>query len=69
MPPENPGVRHGDYTWLDEPVEGLAVRVCGADGITAYHRIKGKEYAKRSIGFGEALQPKLPSNGPTNCRR
>ena len=43
----------------------LTVRVCGADGITAHHRIKGKEYVKISVGFGETVQCKLPSNGST----
>ena len=53
-------------SWLVEHVAWiLTVRVCGTDGITAYHRIKGKEYVKRSVGFGETIQFKLPSNGPT----
>ena len=35
----------GHVAWI------LTVRVCGADGITAYRRIKGKEFVKRSAGL------------------
>ena len=33
--------------------------------MTSYHRIKGKEYVKRSVGFGGTVQFKLPNKGPT----
>ena len=57
---------HKLMSWLVEHVAWiLTVRVAGTDGITAYHRIKGKEYVKRSVGFGETIQFKLPSKGPT----
>ena len=57
---------HKVMSWLVEHVAWiLTVRVCGTDGITAYHRIKTKEYVKRSVGFGETIQFKLPSKGPT----
>ena len=44
---------HPVLTWLVEHAAWLLnTRVMGADGLTAYHRTKGKSYAKRSIGFG-----------------
>jgi hypothetical protein len=49
----------GHVAWI------LTTRACGHDCITAYHRIKGKEYVKRTAGFGETVQFKLPSKGPT----
>jgi hypothetical protein len=45
---------HPLLTWLVEHAAWLLnTRVVGTDGVTAYHRTKGKSYAKRSIGFGE----------------
>ena len=45
---------HPLLTWLVEHAAWLLnTRVVGADVLTAYHRTKGKSYAKRSIGFGE----------------
>ena len=42
----------------------MNTRVVGADGFTAFHRIKGKSYAKRSVGFGEYVMCMLPTKGP-----
>ena len=43
---------HKVMSWLVEHVAWiLTTRACGQDGITAYHRIKGKEYVKRTAGF------------------
>ena len=43
---------HPLMTWLVEHTAWiLNTRVVGPDGFTAYHRVKGKSYAKRSIGF------------------
>jgi hypothetical protein len=44
---------HKVMSWLVEHVAWiLTTRACEQDGITAYHRIKGKEYVKRTAGFG-----------------
>ena len=56
---------HKLMSWLVEFTAWLlTVRVQGIDGITAYHRVRGRGYAKRGVGFGELVQFKLPSKGP-----
>ena len=56
---------HPIMTWLVEHSAWLLnTRVMGADGFTPYHRIKGKSYAKRSVGFGEYVMHMLPTKGP-----
>ncbi len=57
---------HRIMSWLVEHTAWiLTVRVRGTDGMTAYHRIRGREYAKRQLGFAETVMFKLPSKGPT----
>ena len=56
---------HPLMAWLVEHTAWvLNTRVVGPDGFTAYHRVKGKSYAKRSIGFGEYVMFMLPTKGP-----
>ena len=56
---------HPLLTWLVEHAAWLLnTRVMGSDGLTPYHRTKGKSYAKRSIGFGEYVMHMLPTKGP-----
>ena len=44
---------HPIISWLIEHTAWLLnTRMVGADGVTAYHRTKGRSYAKRSVGFG-----------------
>ncbi len=38
----------------------MNVRVKGEDGITAHHRVRGREYGKRQGSFGEYLMYKVP---------
>ena len=56
---------HPTMTWLVEHTAWLLnTRVVGADGLTSYQRVKGKSYAKRSVGFGEHVMHMLPTKGP-----
>ena len=56
---------HPLLTWLVEHSAWLLnTRVVGQDGFTAYHRVKGRSYAKRSVGFGEYVMFMLPTKGP-----
>ena len=56
---------HPLLTWLVEHAAWvLNTRIVGTDGVTAYHRTKGKSYAKRSIAFGEYVMCMLPTKGP-----
>ena len=56
---------HPVMTWLVEHAAWvLNTRIAGEDGITAYHRTKGKSYAKRSVAFGEYVMYMLPTKGP-----
>ena len=57
---------HKLMSWLVEHAAWiLTTRIQGVDGLTAYHRIRGREYAKRGVAWGESVQFKLPSKGPT----
>ena len=52
---------HPLMTWLVEFVAWLInVRIEGNDGKTAYHRVRGRPYAKRLVGFGEVVQYNPP---------
>ena len=42
----------------------INVRQKGVDGITAYHRVRGREYAKRLVPFGELVEVHFPLKGP-----
>ena len=56
---------HPLLTWLVEHSAWvLNTMVVGPDGLTAYHRTKGKSYAKRGIAFGEYAMYMLPTKGP-----
>ena len=56
---------HPLFSWLVEYCAWmLTVRNKGEDGITAYKRVRGREYMKRLLPFGELVLAHLPSKGP-----
>ena len=60
IPSEHPLLR-----WLAEHAAWqLTTRSKGEDGLTPYSRLRGKNYAKRLVRFGERVLYKLPSDGP-----
>ena len=40
------------------------VRTRGPDGLTAYQRVRGKDFKKRLVPFGELLPVHMPIKGP-----
>ena len=55
---------HPFLTWLVEhSAWTLNTRVLGTDGATPYQQVKGKNYAKRGVGFGEYVMYMLPTKG------
>ena len=61
---------HPIISWLVEHAAWLLnTRTMGTDGLTAYHRTKGRSYAKRSVGFGEYIMYMLPKKGPQKDAR
>ena len=62
--------RHALMSWLVEHVAWiLTIRLRGEDGRTAYHRVRGRGFAKRMLVFGEQCLYKLPMKGPRHDAR
>ena len=56
---------HPVFSWLVEYCAWmLNVRNRGEDGQTAYKRVRGREYTKRLLPFGELVLAHLPIKGP-----
>ena len=56
---------HPLFSWLVEYCSWmLNVRNKGSDGITAYRRVRGRDYVKRLLPFGELVLAHLPPKGP-----
>ena len=56
---------HALLSWLAEHVAWtLTVRPKGDDGMTPYQRVKGTQFSKRMVEFGEKVLYKLPTKGP-----
>ena len=56
---------HPLFSWLVEYCAWkLNVRNRGVDGITEYQRVRGREYGKRLLPFGEVVLAHLPRKGP-----
>ena len=52
-------------SWLVEHVAWLlSVKRRGKDGRTAFQRVRGREFAKRQVEFGERCLYKLQTKGP-----
>ncbi len=63
-------VTHETMSWMVEHVAWLlTVRLRGLDGRTAYHRVRGRNFGKRLLEFGERCLYKLPMNGPRHDER
>ena len=56
---------HPLMTWMVEHAAWLST-VCkrGEDGKTAFQRVRGRAFNKRSVEFGEKVLFKLPDRGP-----
>ncbi len=55
---------HAIMSWLVEHVAWiLTSRTRGEDGRTAYHRIRGRNFSRRLLEFGERCLYKLPGKG------
>ena len=56
---------HPLFSWLVEySAWMLNIRNVGEDGMTAFHRVRGRAYAKRLLPFGELVLAHLPPKGP-----
>ena len=56
---------HPVFSWLVEYASWVInIKVPGADGITAYQRVRGRAPAKRLVPFGETVLVHLPPKGP-----
>ncbi len=63
-------VTHETMSWMVEHVAWLlTVRLRGLDGRTAYHRVRGRNFGKRLLEFGERCLYKLPMKGPRHDER
>ena len=60
-------MNHPLMAWMVENVAmTLTIRVRGEDGLTAFHRLRGKAFSKRMVGLAELCLYKLPTKGPTH---
>jgi hypothetical protein len=58
-------VAHPVVPWLLEHSAFLLnVKTRGHDGLTAWSRVKGRPFGLQSVGFGESVFFKKPTNGP-----
>ena len=58
-------VGHPLFTWLVEYCAFIInIRVVGKDGITAFARVRRKNFAKRLIPFGEFVHIHVPRMSP-----
>ena len=56
---------HMIMAWLVEHAAWIiTTRRRGEDGLSAYQRVRGRDYLKREVGFGEMVMRKLPRKGP-----
>ena len=56
---------HAILSWLVEHVAWtMTTRAAGPDGKTAYQRVKGSQFTRRLLEFGEKVLWKLPGKGP-----
>ena len=56
---------HPLFSWLVEYCAWmLRVRNRGEDGLTPYQRVRGRDYGKRLLPFGEVVLAHLPRKGP-----
>ena len=56
---------HPLFSWFVEYCSWmLNVRNRGADGLTAYRRVRGRDYVKRFLPFGEVVIAHLPPKNP-----
>ena len=56
---------HPVMTWLVECSAWMVtIRTRGVDGLTAYQRVRGRDYTKRVVPFGELVLVHLPAKGP-----
>ena len=58
-------LEHRIVGWLSEYVAWMHnILKVGKDGITPYHRARGRPYTKRLICFGESVLAQAPTKGP-----
>ncbi len=56
---------HPLISWLVEYCAWIAnIRTKGPDGITSYHRVRGREFGKRLVPFAELVEVHLAPKGP-----
>ncbi len=61
-------VDHPITAWMLEHVCLLInAMVKGTDGLTAWHRIKGRPFGQQLLGFGESVLYRYPSKGPRHA--
>ena len=58
-------VDHAIMPWMvDHVCLLLNVVVRGADGLTAWQRVRGRPFSQQLLGFGESVLYRFPSKGP-----
>ena len=63
-------VEHPVLSWLvSHAASIMTIRHKGADGRTAWMRVRGRPFGLRRAGFGEVCQFKLPMRGPRALAR
>ena len=61
---------HAVVSWMVEHAAWLlTIRPRGPDGLTPYQRVRGRNFGKRLLEFGEVCFYKLPTKGPRHDER